>query len=132
MAKTPERINAMSDGKEQRNHKRFQAPKGVLVGIGREFNRVGPLIELSIIGLAFKYVGTKKPPKGSYVAIFMSDGDFYLGNLPIKPTIDCQVVETDPSASSTLRRCGVKFGKLTDQQKAELERFIKEYTVAEA
>ena len=122
----------MTDRKEQRKSKRFQAPKGTLVGIGPEFNKVGPLIDLSMTGLAFHYVGTQETPKGSYVDIFMTDGEFYIGNLPIKPMMDCQIVDKDPSASSTLRRCGVEFGKLTDQQKAGLERFIQEHTVGEA
>ena len=122
----------MTDRKEQRKSKRFQAPKGTFVGIGPEFNKVGPLIDLSMTGLAFDYVGTEETPKGSYVDIFVTDGEFYMGNLPIKPMRDCQIVDKDPSASSTLRRCGVEFDKLTDQQKAGLERFIQEHTVGEA
>ena len=122
----------MSARKEQRKHKRFQAPKGLLVGIGPEFNKVGPLIDLSMTGLAFHYVGTKEePPKGSYVDIFMTDGDFYLGNLPIKLITDVEVVDTDPYPPSSLRRCGVRFEKITPQQKAKLKDFIENHTVGE-
>lgn len=42
---------------EHRKHRRFQAPKGVFVGVGPDFVKVGRLRDLSMGGLAFRYVG---------------------------------------------------------------------------
>lgn len=122
----------MAKKKEHRKRKRFQVPEGTFVGIGPEFDKVGPLVDLSMTGLSFRYVGGKEPPKASYVDIFMTNGEFYLGRLPIEPMENCEVVDTDPSTPSTLRRCGVKFGKLTQEQKTKLKKFIEQHTIGEA
>jgi ribosomal protein L21E len=122
----------MSKMKEQRKHKRFQGPKGLFVGVGPENTKVGRVSDLSIGGLGFSYVGNEEPSKGSYLDLFFTDKDFYLGRLPFKTISDYELVEKAPSSSETLRRCGVKFQKPTRHQKAEIERVIQNYTIGEA
>jgi c-di-GMP-binding flagellar brake protein YcgR len=124
----------MNKEKNQRKHKRFQAPTGAFVGIGPENTKVGRVTDLSIGGLAFSYVGTEEPSpsKGSYLDLFFTDKDSYLGRLPFKTISDYELVEKAPSSSETLRRCGVKFKKLTRHQKAQIERFVQNYTTGEA
>jgi hypothetical protein len=120
---------------ERRKHKRFQAPKGAFVGIRAEDTKVGRVSDVSIGGLGFSYVGTEKPSpsKGSYLDLFFTDKDFHLGRLPFKTISDHKSVEKAPPFSSeTMRRCGVKFKKLTRHQKAELERFIQNHAIGEA
>lgn len=117
---------------EHRKHKRFQIPKGSFAALGPDCTKVGPVVDMSMRGLGFRYVGSEEPPKGSYVDIFLSEGDFYLGKVPIKTISDVEVVDKAPSSSTTLRRCGVKFGTLTQNQKAQLERFILYHTIGEA
>ena len=121
----------MTKQKEHRKHKRFQAPKGVFVGVGPDFVKVGRLRDVSIRGLAFRYFGNGSALNGSYVDVFMEEGDFYLGRLPIKTVSDIEVVKKTSSDSKTLRRCCVKFKKLTPHQKAKLQEFIDTHTVGE-
>jgi hypothetical protein len=122
----------MTKRKEHRKSKRFQAPNRVFVGVGPHFAKVGRLRDLSMDGLAFRYVGNRKPLSGSYADIFTLKGDLFLAKLPIKIISDVEVVEKAPSSSLTIRRCCVKFSKLTPRQKTELERFIDDYATGEA
>jgi hypothetical protein len=100
---------------ERRKHKRFQAPKGVFIELGPHEVQVGRLRNISMVGLAFRYLGVKEPLSGSYVDMFMTKGAFYLGRLPIKIISDVRVIETTSSDSITLRECWVEFEKLTPQ-----------------
>lgn len=122
----------MAKRKEHRKRKRFQAPKEVFVGLGPRFYEVGRLRDLRIDGLAFRYLGNAEPLEGSYVDIFMTEGDYYLGKLPIKTVSDVEVLGQTPSHSITLRQCHVKFKKLAPQQMAKLKEFIESHTVGEA
>ena len=119
---------------ERRKHKRLQIPKGLFAGVGPENTKMVRVTDLSIGGLAFSYVATEEPSpsKGSHLDLFFYEKDFYLGRLRFKTISDCELVEKAPSSSETLRRCRVKFQKLTRHQKAEIERFIQNYTVDEA
>jgi hypothetical protein len=124
-----------SNKKEEVEHgkeKRFQAPKGVFVGIGPAFDKVGRLRDVSMDGLAFRYFGNGEASKGSYVDVFMTEGDFYLGKVPIKIISDVDVVEKTSPDSKTLRQCHVRFEKLTPPQRAKLKEFIEKHTVGEA
>jgi hypothetical protein len=120
--------NVAEHGKE----KRFQAPKGVFVGIGPNFDKVGRLRDVGMDGLAFRYFGNGEAVKGSYVDVFMTEGDFYLGKVPIKIMSDVDVVEKTSPDAKTLRQCYVKFEKLTPQQKEKLEEFIDKYALGES
>jgi hypothetical protein len=122
----------MTKRKERRKRKRFQVPKGVFVGVGPHFMKVGRLTDLSTDGVAFRYVGNSKPWGGSYVDIFTLEGDLFFTNLPIKIVSDVEMVEKAPSGYVTVRRCCVKFRKLTLRQKAELERFMEKHTIGAA
>ena len=122
----------MAKRKEHRKHKRFQVPKGVFAGVGPYFNKVGRLRDISTDGLAFRHVGTGDMPDKSYVDIFMTESDFYLSRLPIKIISDVEILDETPTVSTTVRRCRLRFGKLTDQQRAKLQELIESHTIGEA
>jgi len=117
---------------EHGKEKQFQAPKGVFVGIGPDFDKVGRLRDVGMDGLVFRYLGNGGALNGSYADVFMTEGDFYLGKIPIKIILDIEVVEKTSPDSKTLRQCRVRFKKLTPQQKNKLKDFIDKYTVGEA
>ncbi len=116
---------------ERRQHKRFQVPPRIFVGVGPHFTKVGRLRNLSTDGFSFRYVGSKKPSSGSYVDIFTLEGDLFFTSLPINIVSDIEVGEKAPPSAITTRRCSVKFGELTPPLKAELERFIKDHAIGE-
>jgi hypothetical protein len=82
-------------------------------------------------GLAFRYLGNGEPLDGAYVDLFITDGDFYLGKVPIETVSDIAVVKKTSPDSKTLRRCCVKFKKLTRWQRVKLKEFIDTYTLGE-
>jgi hypothetical protein len=117
----------------RRKHKRFQAPRGVFVGVGPDFVKVGLLGDISIDGLAFRYVGNGEALIGSYVELFMAEGDFYLGNLPIDIVSNIELAgDIFSNSNEALRRCSMKFKKLTSQQRAKLQEFVDRHAVGEA
>lgn len=122
----------MATRKDNRKYKRFQAPKDVFVGVGPHDIQVGRLRDVSMGGLGFRYIGNGEPLRGThYVDIFMAEGDFYLSRVPVKTISDIEVVSKPPSATTTMKRCCLKFKKLTDLQRAKLKDFIERYTLGE-
>lgn len=117
---------------ERRRHQRFQVPTCAFAGVGPDFTKVGRPRDISMGGVAFSYVGSEEPSTGSYLDLFLSDSDFYLGHLPIKAIFDYELVNKASLSSATMRRCAVKFGKLTRSQKSRLAYFIQNHTVGEA
>ncbi len=107
---------------ERRKHKRIQVRTGAFVGVGPHFNQVGPLIDISMGGLAFRYMAREKQLGGLSLDIFLTDRDFYLSYVPFKAVSDSKTPDT------TTRRCSVKFANLTQSQISCLEHFIASYT----
>ena len=120
----------MAKKKEQRKYRRFQVTKSVFAGLGPYFEKVGQIIDISMGGLAFRYVGSEEPVSASHLNIIMIEPDFYLGNVRCKSVSDLAIADRVPSSS--MRRTGVKFGKLTHYQKVLLGHFIQSYTTEEA
>ena len=124
----------MIDGKERlerRKHKRFQVPSGALVGLGPYFEKVGPIVDISMGGLGFRYVGTKES-NGTYLDIFLTNSDFFLRNVPFETVRHLKIVGAASPGSETMREKAVKFGKLTRDQKSQLKYFIENFAVGEA
>jgi hypothetical protein len=116
---------------EQREHKRFQVPKSAFVGLGPYDTKVGQIIDMSMGGLAFRYVGSEEPSDGE-LDIFLSERDYYVGKIRFKTVSDFEMATQAPSCPVTMRRTGVQFRKLTHHQTSQLEYFIQNYTLGEA
>jgi hypothetical protein len=121
--------------KEQRKHKRFSLKEWVSGFCRTSFFGVGTLVDIGRGGVAFQYV----QPSGD-------DWDLLTGSIELdlfksEPSrnvigIDCNVVydtaapwEIGVFGNYQLRRCGVEFGELSSDQSAELDSFIKDFTV---
>jgi len=124
----------MTDRKEtveQRKHKRFKVQSGAFVGVGPDFAKVGPLIDMSMDGLAFCYRAHVKQRRGLSLDIFSTDRDFYLSYVQYKTVSDVEVDGEAPSGLAPLRRSSVRFGKLTPNQKSQLEYLIRSQTMGD-
>jgi c-di-GMP-binding flagellar brake protein YcgR len=108
---------------ERRKHKRIQIKGGAFVGVGPHFDQVGPVIDISMGGLSFRYIARQKQPNGLSLDIFLTDRDFYLSYVPFRAVSDFRTPDT------TTRRCSVQFGDLTQSQMSHLESFIKNHTI---
>jgi hypothetical protein len=114
---------------DQRKHKRFRVKGGAFVAIKPSETHVGRLVDISMSGLAFDYViGQELPQPPTELEIFVKGGTFRLNNIP------CKAIWVKASGQSRVtsinrRRCGVRFGKLTDHQEVKLEEFIETFTI---
>jgi hypothetical protein len=116
---------------ERRRHRRFQVPSSAFAGLGPYFGKVGRILDVSMGGLAFRYIGLEEPNGSSYLDIFINDLDLYLRKVPFQTISDFPVI-TDSSTAVTLRRRGVQFGEMTPQQRDALGNFIEEHAIGEA
>jgi hypothetical protein len=82
-------------------------------------------------GLAFDYViGQELPRPPTELEIFLKGGAFCLSNIPCK-AIWVKTSGRNRPTSINKRRCGVRFGELTDSQKVKLKEFIENHTTDE-
>jgi len=115
---------------ERRKSKRFRLPTSSFAGLGPYFGKVGGILDVSMGGLAFSYIGIEEPNDSLYLDVFLIDHDFYLRRVPFVTISDIPIVP-DVRQDMTLRRRGVRFGKLTPQQKSQLDHLIQNYAIGE-
>lgn len=118
---------------ERRIHKRFQVPTGTYVGLRPDYTRLGQIIDISLDGLAFDYVGDgkKSSAESRELDILMLDGAFHLYKIPCRIISDFRAYQSPSGPSMSMRRCGVHFGELTAYQSGRLEYFIEKHTAGE-
>ena len=121
----------MTKGKEwveRRKPKRFEVPIGAFVAFRPRDTRLGEIIDISMGGLAFRYLATKEPSNGSCkLKIFLTEGDSYLNDVLFETITDFGTYEI-PFTSITMRRSGVQFGELSHNQMSRLQHFVHHYT----
>ena len=119
---------------EKRKYTRSRVKDDAYAALGNHFTKVGKLKDISIDGLAFRYIGNTEDwvEDSSTIAIFDSENTFYLPNLA------CKLIYVSPlyvikniryfKTAKSINRCGVKFTAFTDYQLEYLELFINRYT----
>ena len=125
--------------KEKRKHNRFKVKDGVFVEFHKHrFLNLGkpliaksaPIIDINSEGLAFQYMDRNMwTPNFDELSILNSKTaeDIKIDKMPFKAISDFSLSRL--SNSIFKRRCGIKFGKLTSNQKKQLNRFIQIYAV---
>jgi len=95
---------------------------------------LGRIRDISRGGLAFEYVCSEGGrEESSAIDIFLSGQGFYLPEIPCKVVYDFHMGADLPSISEFQeRRCGVEFGKLTEEQERKLELFFSTYLTGAA
>jgi hypothetical protein len=116
---------------ERRGHKRIRVKSGAFVGVGPNFDQVGPLEDIGMGGLAFRYSARKKQPSGLSLDIFFTSRDFRFSYIPFHTVSDFATAPTASSGFTTTRRVSVQFEKLTDYQKLLLSHFIESQATGE-
>ncbi|SPD74963.1 putative Type IV pilus assembly PilZ [uncultured Desulfobacterium sp.] len=107
---------------ERRLHPRFPALEQALVAVaGDDLSLPYHLINISEGGMAFRYLNEKPLPLADSRMDVYLDRDLYVGRMPIEVMADQLLADSLISE----RRCGVRFGKLTQAQQLQLEAFIQ-------
>jgi hypothetical protein len=114
---------------DRRKHERFEVSMGVFVSFRPHDNRLGEIVDISMGGLAFRYLAAGEPLNGSYrLKIFLAEGDFYLNDVLFETVTDFGTYHI-PFTSITMRRSGVQFAELTHHQMSQLKHFIHHHTM---
>jgi len=119
------------EGVERRKYNRFQVPVGVFLSFGPDDSRLGEIIDISMSGLAYRYLATEKEPnRARRLNIFLTEDDSYMNDVPFETVSDFRTSDI-PLTSVTIRRSGVQFGELTHSQMYRLEHFIDNHALRE-
>jgi hypothetical protein len=100
----------MTDKKElveRRKYERFQVNSNTYVALAPPYGKVGPVIDISLGGLSFRYVDGKETTNESYIHIFLTEANFYLEKVPVKTILDFEIPDKSASSVINMRRCGL-------------------------
>ena len=118
---------------DRRKNKRFQTEKNTYAVLRAKGSKLGRVIDISKGGLAFRYVSVGQRLKGPLELDLLSHQyDYRIDKIPVKIISDLELANKKAFKSTTLKRVGVQFGKLTREQKSKLEHFIRDYTMEES
>ena len=118
---------------EKRKFKRFGTEDLAFAVFRPEFERLGRIKNISRGGLSCVYLDDKFIGKNCSqlrVDILLPNGEFYLSVVPCEVIYDLNMVEEKYKSSISFmesRRCGLKFGKLSGEQRAQLDFFLKNH-----
>lgn len=114
---------------ERRKNKRYKAVEGAYAAISPNSHKLGQIIDLSMGGLAFKYIDTshddpdaRRDPEET---IFLSSMGYYVGDLPFKTISDYEITNTPSFSSMKVRKRHVQFKDLTFKQLFDLDYYLK-------
>lgn len=114
---------------ERRKHKRFKATQGAYAVLGPEISKLGQIKDISMGGLAFKYLADEARPNGAgELDIIIRQNSFYVKEIPIQTVSDFELARENAFSTVRLRQQGVQFSKLTSDQTSQLELFLKHHT----
>ena len=122
-------------GAERRKLSRCFPLNTAFAALRPHFTKLGKIKDISREGLAFQYIAHEEQKRDSSdIDIFLSGDRFYLSRIPSEIIYDIKIVEENHifvDAFET-RRCGLLFGALTQNQAAQLEFFLENYTTGTA
>ncbi|MFC1488903.1 hypothetical protein ACFL6B_03545 [Thermodesulfobacteriota bacterium] len=120
----------------RRKWKRFRMKSGAivmlhkpsLIGFGKvSYIELGPVIDISMGGLAVKYINSKKRQIDCFeLSLSVANDGVRVEGMPFEVVADFKVVEL-PDGIEVRKRC-VQFGKLDPYKSFQLETFIKNNT----
>jgi hypothetical protein len=118
-------------GTEQRKGSRFLMDDNVTIVLRKEVTKIGKARDIGVEGLSFEHLYDEslcQEPLEREVDILVG-GEFQLSKLPCKVVYDIPVKMPDAYQGFRTRiitkRCGVKFGALSEDQVTQLDSLIK-------
>ncbi|MCK5227443.1 MAG: PilZ domain-containing protein [Desulfobulbaceae bacterium] len=110
---------------ERRKQKRFSVAQSYTINSAKP----GMIVDVNMEGLAVRYIDRKSFPKESYTLdISQDDTGFSLKDLPYEIVTDDVTTHQLSDRTLVIKRMGVKFNELSEQQKGRLESFIRNYS----
>lgn len=117
---------------EKRKFKRFRSAEGAFVIQEHHFTGRCQIIDICRGGLAIHHLaGDQQSGKIFDVDLFHTGRNFYITNLSVSCIYD-ENADNGPFISLPIRRKGLQFRKLTEEQTDLLDFFIQNYTQGES
>jgi len=114
---------------ERRKSKRYKAVEGAYAAISPHSHKLGQIIDVSMGGLAFKYIDTSNDDMEnealSEETIFLSSMGYYVGDLPFKTIADYEVTNAPSFSSMKVRKRHVQFTDLSFKQLFDLDYYLR-------
>ena len=116
---------------ERRKHDRITIKNNVFTSLGADTKQKCVVLDISVGGLSLRYyegselikqVTDDKPTK---LDLYIDKGDLCLSQIPFKTVYDDEVENELPLDSVTIRKRGVKFGRLSKDQRSKLNDLVQ-------
>jgi len=113
---------------ERRRNKRYKAVEGAYAAISPNSSKLGQIIDISIGGLAFKYIDTSNDEEEKLTSeetVFLSSMGYYVGDLPFKTIADYEITNAPSFSSMKVRKRHIQFSDLSFKQLFDLDYYLK-------
>ncbi len=123
----------MVNRSERRKHTRYPIKNGAYATISPDSTKLGQIVDISMGGLAFKYIDTKFNKKTTIQeTLFLSSMGYYVGDIEFKTIADYEApiseIPEAPSDNMKIRIRHVKFTDLKLKQLFDLDYYIENNT----
>lgn len=116
---------------ERRKHPRFSASQDVIVTTMPGYKNIGQMIDISLGGLSFYYIDQDFQSEESFdICLVIPGTNYYLEGVHAKTVSDIEISSSSSAGCIVMRRRGIMFDQLTDEQISELGHFIEYNTYA--
>jgi hypothetical protein len=126
-----ERVNEMETDK--RKNDRFLVGDEVIVALRNKSSRVGRVKDISMEGLCFEHIydeDLEREPSKRDISLWVNN--FSMLDIPCRVVYDILISEPPEYDIVTLhfktRKCGVQFETVAENQRTQLDYFLKTYT----
>ncbi len=118
---------------EKRKHKRFRLKDLTYAAFGSRAMKIGQIVDISMGGLAFHYIADGDQINNVHeLEIYLATNGFHMTEVPFTTVSDFLLPSEFPLSTIIMRRCGVQFGELNEQQVSQLGYLIQNHTLGEA
>ena len=113
---------------ERRKFTRFRVQDDAFAALRGALTKVGKIYDISLNGLAFRYLSEKISDETfTRVDIFLTSNGFHLSDIPCSVIYDVKASTFGLNEISPYR-CGLKFGRLNEEQQNKLDLFLNNHT----
>lgn len=116
---------------ERRKSKRYKASEGSYAAISPYSHMLGQIVDISMGGLAFKYIDTGSEDFAEDVrltpeeTVFLSSMGYYVGDLPFETIADYELSNKPSFSSMKIRKRHIRFRDLSFKQLFDLDYYLR-------
>ncbi len=114
-------------GGDKRFFRRFRVQDGTFADVKSHYVTIGPIIDISVKGLAFHYIDSGHRISNQAEMNIWAANRLCLADVCFTVASDLALRARHEKAPMDLKRCGVKFRKMSPAQKSELKSFISNH-----